>query len=74
MRQQVLADFFVGAQAAVEGWPLLTRDASRFRTCFPGLTVLAPELPGRTDVASAAAIPARPARAPRAPRVRVDGP
>jgi predicted nucleic acid-binding protein len=30
------------AHAAVEGWPLLTRDASRFKTCFPTLEVLAP--------------------------------
>ena len=39
---QVLPDFFIGAHAAVEGWPLLTRDASRFRTYFPGLKVIAP--------------------------------
>jgi predicted nucleic acid-binding protein len=39
---QVLPDFFIGAHAAVEGWPLLTRDAARFRTCFPTLEVLAP--------------------------------
>jgi len=41
-KQQVLPDFFIGAHAAVEGWPLLTRDASRFRTYFPTLSVLAP--------------------------------
>ena len=41
-KQQVLPDFFIGAHAAVEGWPLLTRDASRFRTYFPTLKVLAP--------------------------------
>jgi predicted nucleic acid-binding protein len=41
-KAQVLPDFFIGAHAAVEGWPLLTRDASRFRTCFPGLDVIAP--------------------------------
>lgn len=41
-KAQVLPDFFIGAHAAVAGWPLLTRDASRFRTYFPGLEVLAP--------------------------------
>ncbi len=39
---QVLPDFFIGAHAAVEGWPLLTRDAKRFKTYFPTLEVLAP--------------------------------
>jgi predicted nucleic acid-binding protein len=41
-KPQVLADFFIGAHAAVKCWPLLTRDASRFRTYFPGLVVVAP--------------------------------
>jgi predicted nucleic acid-binding protein len=41
-KQQVLPDFFIGAHAAVEGWPLLTRDASRFKTYLPTLDVLAP--------------------------------
>jgi predicted nucleic acid-binding protein len=39
---QVLSAFFIGAHAAVEGWPLLTRDARRFRSYFPTLEVLAP--------------------------------
>jgi predicted nucleic acid-binding protein len=39
---QVLPDFFIGAHAAVEGWPLLTRDASRFKAYFPTLEVIAP--------------------------------
>ena len=39
---QVLPDFVIGAHAAVEGWPLLTRDASRFKTYFPTLEVVAP--------------------------------
>lgn len=41
-RAQVLPDFFIGAHAAVQGWPLLTRDAARFRTYFPSLQVIAP--------------------------------
>ena len=41
-KAQVLPDFFIGAHAAVEGWPLLTRDAGRFRTYFPSLEVIAP--------------------------------
>jgi predicted nucleic acid-binding protein len=39
---QVLPDFFIGAHAAVEDWPLLTRDASRFKSYFPALDVIAP--------------------------------
>ncbi len=41
-KTQVLPDFFIGAHAAVQGWPLLTRDAGRFRTYFPSLQVLGP--------------------------------
>jgi predicted nucleic acid-binding protein len=41
-KQQVLPDFFIGAHAAVEGWPLLTRDTRRFKDYFPSLEVLAP--------------------------------
>jgi len=42
-RAGVLSDFFIGAHAAVEGWPLLTRDARRYRTYFPGITVITPD-------------------------------
>ena len=41
-KAQVRPDFFIGAHAAVQGWALLTRDASRFRTYFPSLEVVAP--------------------------------
>ncbi len=41
-RTGVLPDFFIGAHAAVQGWPLLTRDAGRYRRYFPKLGLIAP--------------------------------
>ncbi len=41
-RTGVLADFFIGAQAAVLRVPLMTRDAVRFRGYFPGLVLITP--------------------------------
>ena len=37
-----LPDFYVGAHAAVCGHRLLTRDATRYRTFFPRLDIIAP--------------------------------
>jgi predicted nucleic acid-binding protein len=41
-RTGVLPDFFIGAHAAVEGWPLLTRGAARYRRHFPKVALIAP--------------------------------
>ncbi len=43
-RTGVLPDFFIGAHAAVSELPLLTRDVGRYRTYFPTLKVIAPNL------------------------------
>jgi predicted nucleic acid-binding protein len=43
-RTGVLPDFFIGAQAAVLGATLLTRDAPRYRTYFPSVEIVAPEV------------------------------
>jgi predicted nucleic acid-binding protein len=42
-RRSPLPDFFIGAHAAVAGLRLLTRDASRYRTYFPTVELIAPE-------------------------------
>jgi predicted nucleic acid-binding protein len=42
VRTGVLPDFFIGAHAAVERLPLLTRDVQRYRSYFPKLALIAP--------------------------------
>jgi predicted nucleic acid-binding protein len=43
-RTGVLPDFFIGAHAAVMTLPLLTREAARYRTYFPGVALITPEV------------------------------
>jgi predicted nucleic acid-binding protein len=38
----VLPDFFIGAHAQAEGFQLLTRDAGRYRSYFPGIDLICP--------------------------------
>ena len=40
-----LPDFFIGAHAAVERVPLITRDPARVRTAYPRLRIVHPALP-----------------------------
>jgi predicted nucleic acid-binding protein len=42
VRTGVLSDFFIGAHAAVQRLPLLTRDARRYRSHFPTVELITP--------------------------------
>lgn len=42
-RVATLPDFFIGAHASVEGYALMTRDATRIRTYFPNVVNISPQ-------------------------------
>ena len=41
-KQGVLPDFYIGAHAAVKGYPLLTRDVGRYRSYYPTVRLITP--------------------------------
>jgi predicted nucleic acid-binding protein len=41
-RMTILPDFLIGAQAATQGWPLVTRDRKGFASYFPEVEVIDP--------------------------------
>lgn len=43
-KSNVLADFFIGAHAAVSRYPILTRDTRRYSTYFAGVNLIAPNV------------------------------
>jgi len=42
-KKSPLPDFYIGAQAAVLGMDLITRDKGRYRTYFPTVRIVCPE-------------------------------
>jgi len=42
-KRSPLPDFYIGAQAAVLGMDLITRDEGRYRTYFPTVRIVCPE-------------------------------
>ncbi len=54
LRQSPLPDFYIGAHAAIGRLALLTRDAARYRSYFPGVEIIAPTTPtpGRPPASS----------------------
>lgn len=42
IKNNVLADFFIGAHAAVSGMPVLTRDTRRYKNYYPNVKLISP--------------------------------
>jgi predicted nucleic acid-binding protein len=42
-KRSPLPDFYIGAHAAIRGYPLLTRDTVRYRAYFPLLRIISPD-------------------------------
>ncbi len=42
-RDKVLPDFFIGAHAAIRGYPILTRGPGGYQAYFPGVELITPE-------------------------------
>ena len=42
IKNSILADFFIGAHAAVSRLPVLTRDTQRYQTYFPTVKLVSP--------------------------------
>ena len=42
-RTSPMPDFYIGAHALVAGLPLITRQATRYRTYFPDIQLIAPD-------------------------------
>lgn len=42
-KTSTLPDFFIGAHAQAQGWSILTRDKSRFKTYFPAVSLITPD-------------------------------
>lgn len=43
VKRSPIADFYIGAHAAIRGYRLLTRDATRYRAYFPRVRLIAPD-------------------------------
>ena len=44
VKNSILADFFIGAHAAVSRLPVLTRDTQRYQTYFPTVKLVSPNV------------------------------